>query len=133
MIQVVYIQYMSVKVKRFEGDSQVEDAMSFIDALRSYLFEGGVVLMVLADEWSKTRLGDRSEHTVRMWMDERAQKIDDRLDEWIQHEGVQPCLHCDAWCDGKCRGSTKCLQAGKPGHTHCKSRLIETGVLKRRP
>ena len=133
MIQVVYVQYQVVKVKRFEGEDQVEDALTFIDVLRAHLFEpGGVVLLVVADEWGKSRMGERAQETWRFWMDEKARLVDDRLDEWINHEGTQPCLHCDTWCEGKCRGSIACIKAGKPGHLHCHSRLIDAGILTRR-
>lgn len=133
MIQVVYIQYQVVKVKLFDGDDATEDALCFIDTLRSHLFlPGGVVLMVIADKWNKTRPGERAQLGWRYWMDKDVRKVDDRLDEWIKNEGEQPCLHCDTWCRGKCRGSTTCIKAGKPGHLHCHSRLIDEGVLTRR-
>lgn len=134
MIQVVYVQYQVVKVKLFEGDDQTEEALCFIDALKSHLFApGGVVLMVIADKWNKTRVGDRAERGWRYWMDgQKTRQVDDRLNEWIDNEGEQPCLHCDIWCHGKCRGATTCIQAGKPGHGHCHSRLIDEGILTRR-
>jgi len=134
MIQVIYVQYQVVKVKRFEGEDEIEDALTFIDVLRSHFYlPGGVVLLVIADEWSKTRMGEGAQETWRYWTDEgTARRVDDRLDEWIKHEGVQPCLHCDTWCGGKCRGSVACIKAGKPGHLSCHSRLIDAGILTRR-
>lgn len=130
-IQVVYVQYQVVKVKRFED---TEEALSFIDALKNHLFlPGGVVLMVIADEWARTKMGEQSQYTWRYLMDGvRSQRIDDRLDEWLAHDAAQPCLHCDTWCGGKCRGASGCLQSGKPGHSHCRSRLIDSGLLTRR-
>lgn len=134
MIQVIYVQYSTVKVKEFHGETEKEDALSFIDALRNHLFlPGGVVLGLVASEWAKTQVGERAQRNTfgRIWWDGKY-KVDTRLDEFIDRDFKEPCQHCDTWCDGKCRGSTSCLQAGKPGHTHCSSRLIDEGILTRR-
>ena len=134
MIQVVYVQYMTVHVKEFSGETEREDVLSFIDALRNNLFlPGGVLLGVVASEWRKTQVGDRAERNIfgRVWWD-RTKKVDPRLEELIEHEFEEPCQHCDHWCKGKCIGSTSCLQSGKPGHLDCSSQLINAGVLTRR-
>lgn len=132
MVQVVYVQYGEIKVKRFSGEQEYEDALNFIDALRNHLFlPGGVVLAVTASEWKRTGVGERSERLIngtRLWVTAN-QIIDKRLDTLIENEFVQPCLHCDTWCQGKCRGASRCILTGKPGHTHCHSRLIEEGIL----
>lgn len=132
MTQVIYIQYGTVKVKRFEGETEIEDALVFIDTLQNHLFlPGGVVLGVISSEWARSQVGDRPQRIMgRLWLDEPA-KVDRRLDAFIEHELEQPCQHCDQWCRGRCKGATSCVQAGKPGHTQCSSRLIDEGLLTR--
>lgn len=134
MIQVIYVQYMTVKVKSFSGETEKEDALSFIDALRNHLFlPGGVLLGMVTSEWAKSQVGDRAERNIfgRIWWDPD-HPVDTRIEEVLKRDLAEPCQHCDTWCGGRCRGATSCLQSGKPGHTHCSSRLIDEGVLTRR-
>ena len=131
MIQVIYVRYMKVYVKEFSGETENEDALSFIDHLQNEFFDGGIVLGAVASEWARSRVGDRSQRNIfgRVWWNGDRWKPDPRLDELIEHEFQEPCQHCDHWCKGTCRGATSCLQSGKAGHNHCSSKLITTGVL----
>ena len=130
MIQVIYVRYMKVYVKEFSGETESEDALSFIDHLQNEFFDGGVVLGAVASEWARSQVGEYSQRNIfgRIWWD-AGHPVDLRLDDIIKHEFQEPCQHCDHWCKGTCRGSTSCLQSGKAGHAHCSSKLISTGVL----
>lgn len=129
MIQVIYVRYGKTYIKEFSGETEREDALSFIDHLSSHLFDGGVVLGAVVSEWRRSQMGERPSRGSRVWWKENQQTPDQRLGELIENEFEEPCQHCDHWCRGTCRGATSCLQSGKPGHTHCSSKLITTGVL----
>ena len=45
MIQVIYVRYMKVYVKEFRGETESEDALSFIDHLQNEFFDGGGLRM----------------------------------------------------------------------------------------
>jgi hypothetical protein len=128
VIQVIYVRYGKTYIKEFSGETEREDSLSFIDHLRSEFFDGGVVLGVVASEWQKSQVGESPTRGSRVWWSER-HAPDIRLEELIEHEFAEPCQHCDHWCRGTCRGARSCLQSGKPGHVHCSSRLITSGLL----